>query len=667
MLFKLSFRNIRRSIKDYTVYFFTLILGISLFYVFNAIESQTAMMNLSSTAHELINLMGGVMTALGVLVAIILGLLIIYANRFLMKRRKKEFGIYMTLGMSKGQISRILLVETLIIGILSLVIGLLVGIGLSQVMSVFVANLFEANMANFEFVFSETSFIWTIIAFGVTYLIVMILNIVTTGRQKLINLIHSAKLNEKVKVRNLPLSILIITSSIGILAYAYYAITGDVRNLDDVKLIVLIALGCFGTFLFFWGLAGIAIRILPKFKNFYYNGLNTFIFREINGKINTTIVSMTVICILLFFTIIIFSSAMSINNTFTKDLRDLIPADFQASKIINSNKETAKETLVQSGIDIKKDLSNWADITIYKTEDITYQQTIGSEAISTMGTFDDQALLQISESIVHISEYNSLASLYGHEEFELSPNEYIVVANYNDAVSVRNQALEQNSPTIIIDNINLTPKYNEVKDGFIEMSSNRVNTGIIIVPDSINLIGKETSSFIAGNYNLNDEKQKTVLDNKLLEIAPKDNILMIVDTKTELYDQSIGLSAIVTFIGLYLGIIFLIASAALLSLKELSDSSDNQEKYSILRKLGSNKKSLNRALFVQIAIFFGLPLFLAIIHSIFGIIFVNNVILAYMTSGLLTPIVMTIAFMTVIYGGYFVITYFTSKRIVLTK
>lgn len=97
MLCKLSVKNIAKSIKDYAIYFFTLMLGVSIFYVFNSIGSQTAMMDLSKSTYEIIRLMTNILSVVSVFVSFILGFLIIYASRFLMKRRNKEFAIYLTL------------------------------------------------------------------------------------------------------------------------------------------------------------------------------------------------------------------------------------------------------------------------------------------------------------------------------------------------------------------------------------------------------------------------------------------------------------------------------------------------------------------------------------------------------------------------------------------
>ena len=101
MLFKLSLKNIQKSIKDYAIYFFTLILGVAIFYVFNAIDDQTVMMNVTRSTYEIIKLMTSILSGVSVFVSLILAFLIVYASRFLIKRRNKEFGIYLTLGMSK--------------------------------------------------------------------------------------------------------------------------------------------------------------------------------------------------------------------------------------------------------------------------------------------------------------------------------------------------------------------------------------------------------------------------------------------------------------------------------------------------------------------------------------------------------------------------------------
>ena len=196
MLFKISLSNIRKSLKDYAIYFFTLVLGVAVFYVFNAIETQTSFLKVNEDQREMIKVLTTSISAVSVFIAVVLGLLIVYASRFLMKRRNKEFALYMMLGMSKWRISALLLCETVIIGIGSLFVGLLIGVGLSQVMSAVVANLFEADMNAYKFTVSGSAITKTIIYFGIMYAVVMLRSGFVISKCRLITLMNSGRLRE---------------------------------------------------------------------------------------------------------------------------------------------------------------------------------------------------------------------------------------------------------------------------------------------------------------------------------------------------------------------------------------------------------------------------------------------------------------------------------------
>ena len=303
MLFKLSLRNIRKSFKDYAIYFFTLILGVAIFYVFNAIESQSVLLNVKSSTYEIIQLMVSMLSGVSVFVAFVLGFLIIYASRFLMRRRHKEFGIYLTLGMSKRKISMILFIETIVVGIISLIVGLFLGSILSQLMSILVASMFEADMTKFEFVFSTSAFKKTLLYFGIMYLIVMLFNTFSVSKCKLIDLLSSSKKSEKIKLKNTILCTIIFIISAIFLSYAYYLVTGSVSEMTANKIYIPIVIGCISTFFIFWSLSGLLLKIFVSMKNVYYKGLNSFILRQVSNKINTTVFSVSIICIMLFNTI----------------------------------------------------------------------------------------------------------------------------------------------------------------------------------------------------------------------------------------------------------------------------------------------------------------------------------------------------------------------------
>ena len=686
MLCKLSIKNIKKSMKDYAIYFFTLILGVAIFYVFNALGSQTVMLDVSSSAEKLIELMMTMLSGVSVFVSFILGFLIIYASRFLIKRRNKEFGIYLTLGMSKRKISMILFFETLFIGIISLAVGLGIGIILSQLMSLVVANMFEANLTKFAFVFSKASCIKTIIYFGIMYLLVMIFNTYSVSKCKLIDLLNGAKKSEKIKLKNPILCIFIFIISCLVLGKAYHMVTVEFLTLQDVKDILKpIVMGAVSTFFIFWSLSGLILRIAMSIKKFYYKGLNSFTLRQFSSKINTTVFSTTIICLMLFITICLLSACLTMKNSMNANIRELAPADFEFTINMNMDKYydsfrnygyndnqienshyTALEMFDVFNYDITKDIKEYIEINTYATPDLTMNQTLGSKLVEVRTSFP---FLQYDtkESIMKISDYNKVARFYGNEEYSLKDDEYMIVADFKSMVEIRNIALK-NGEQINLFGHTLKPKYDSCRDGFLEMSSNHINTGIILVSDNVIDENYLIKNHLIGNYITTDKEEIIKIEDNINKLAknPKANdyLLPSGSTKLSIKEATTGLSAMVTFIGLYLGVIFLISSAAILGLKELSESSDNKQRFRMLRKIGTDEKMINKALFRQIAIFFMLPLILALIHSVFGIMFAMKILEVFGNEQLLPSIIMTAIFIVVIYGGYFLITYYCSKNII---
>ncbi len=692
MLFKLSWNNMKKSIKDYAIYFLTLVLGVAIFYMFNSIDSQQAMLQVSQSQREIIKMMISMLGFVSVFVAVILGLLIVYANNFLINRRKKEFGIYMSLGMGRRQISKIILIETIFVGIISLVIGIVVGVFASQFMSVLVAKMFEADMSEFQFVFSGDACIKTCIYFAVMYVAVIIFNTFTVSKYKLINLLNAQKKNEKVKIKNPFLCILVFIVAGAMLGYAYWKVTADSSSLNTFdKLLPPILMGIVSTILIFWSLSGFIIQIVQKMKNTYLKGTNMFVLRQINNKINTMVASMSVICLMLFMTISILSSSLALRNTMGRELVEMTPVDLNLYKTANlpetykeygKERKSTKQQREDSKIPIEQTLKNnrldmnvlkdMVEIPIYASNDLTWNDFFGSKLEKIKAKFPMLAY-GTAEEIVKISDYNKIAKLYGIDEYELNDNEYIMICDFASMKEVRNEVLADGNNSLTIAGKQYKSKYNECKSGFIVMSTSHTNTGIIVVPDNCPLTDDmKEMHFLAANYNDDTEEGKK----KIEELFSKDDSAFIQSldkkgleieglTKTRIMEGSIGIATIVTFIAIYLGVIFLIASSAILALKQLTDSSDNKQRYTILRKIGCDEKMINKSLFRQIGIFFGVPLVLAIIHSIFGIQFAVKMMSGLASEkDLLPSAIATVVIIGVIYGAYFLATYFGSKNII---
>ena len=680
MLFKLSLKNISKSIKDYAIYFFTLILGVAIFYVFNAIDDQSVMMKVSSTTAEIIKLMTNVLSGVSVFVSIILAFLIVYASRFLIKRRNKEFGVYLTLGMSKKKISLILFIETLIIGIVSLVVGLGIGFLLSQLMSILVANMFEADLTRFQFVFSTNACIKTLIYFSIMYFVVMIFNTINIGKCKLIDLMHSNKKSEKIKLKNPLFCTIVFIISCIVLGFAYYQVTGGIEKMTNANSIfVPIGVGAISTFFVFWSLSGLLLKIFISMKNTYYKGLNSFTLRQFSSKINTMTFSVTIICLMLFITICVLSSALSMKNSLNKNFIDFSPRDIELSKRCNVNQEESDITDIQKenlklsieeafkklGFDFNSNLKNIVKFSLYYDDNVTLKSTLGSyhEIANKQYPF-----LNYSDYIILVknSDYNNIADSFHLEKVKLEDNEYVVVGNYSSIINIKNEALERNTK-ITINQKDYYPKYKKAINGFYEMGSQETEAGFIVLPDNALKDEQKIRNQIIADYNGNPDDIESTINS-----ITKNNQFYIdygitINTKKDIREASIGLGAVVTFLGLYLGIIFLISCAAILALKELSESSDNVEKFKMLRRIGVDEAMINKALFRQIGIFFMFPLILASIHSVFGIMFCNNILKTMGVNFNLKSVIITALFIIFIYGGYFFITYICSKNIIKEK
>lgn len=671
-LSKLAIKNIRKSIKDYSIYFFTLVIGVIIFYVFNAIESQTIALSVSRRSYETIELMNQFLSTVSIFVAIVLGGLIIYASRFLIKRRNKEFGVYLTLGMSKRKMSVMLFFETLLIGVISLGIGLVLGVAVSQLMSVMVANSFEADMTRFTFVFSPKAAIKSCIYFGIMYVVVMIFNTISVGKCKLIDLLHGDKKSERMSLKNPVLCAVIFLIAAAVLGFAYYRMIHILKMNNAKQVGFVLLMGAVSTFFIFWSLSGMMLTLFRGMKGVFFKKLNSFTLRQFSYKANTMVVSMTVICLMLLLTIVLLGTAFSLSRSLNGNIKNLLKTDLYLYKGVDVSGETIEEgaeseildDLAENGFG-KENFSDIVDYYVYCEEGLTEKAYCGDylEEIKKNYLFirDENPLMLIKES-----DYNEIAKLLGQKEIDLEGEEYAIVGNFQPAIDVRNKLLSEKK-SIIVNGHELSPKYDKCIVGMVSMIGTPSEEGVYIVPDDV--LGEDMRIYerILANYREATDTEKAAMEEKLITIldALWDRDASITyKTREEMKDASTGLASMVTFISMYVGIIFLIASAAVLSLKELSESADNIKRYNVLRRIGTDEKMINGALFKQIGMFFIFPMLLACIHSVVGFKTASVVLESMGAKQTVYSLMSTASVILVVYGGYFVLTYFTSKRII---
>lgn len=668
MYSKMSIRNVKRSFNDYAIYFLTLTFAVCIFYSFNSISSQKAMMDITQSKANVMQLLSMVISMASVFVSIVLGFLIIYANNFLIKRRKKEIGLYMTLGMEKRKISYLLIKETFLIGLLSLGLGLVAGVVVSQGLSLFTSKLFEVNVSKFNFVFSPSAAIKTSLYFGIIFTLVMIFNTVVISKYKLIDLLRAGRKNESIKIKNTKVSFLLFIVSTILIGIAYFIILKYGFDNGSGYIQLSIVLGVVGTVLFFLSLSGFLIKILEKSERFYFKKLNMFVLRQINSKVNTTYISMSVISLMLFLTITLLSTGVSFKNSLQSNLESTTPYDVTLYSFSIGDEKMIKpaELLDKIGFDYKNSFKEYHSYNIY-TKNEGIKQYIYNYANSNVKKNLDSYDSRLD--IITISDYNKLREMAGESTFNPQKDEVIILSNVNEYDEAVNKFIKNNKTINISGREYKILNEKAFKDN-LETSGLSTKFMVAVLPDEVVNDMDISTTYLSGNYKDGDRNIEGEIYNILTDFDTgkyDKDVFVTGQTREMAYDQSVGISVTVLYLGIYLGIIFLISSAAILALQQLSEASDNIERYEVLKKIGTSSKNINKAVFSQVFIYFMMPLTIAIIHSIVGIIVASKVISMFGASSILVSAVITAIIIIMVYGGYFLTTYVGYKNIIKVR
>ncbi|MBO0524821.1 ABC transporter permease [Clostridium botulinum] len=659
MYFKIALKNIKKSYKDYTIYFLTLILAVCIFYSFNSIESQKVLIEIKFMSEIMKGILG-----VSVLVSIILGGLIVYANNFLIKRRKKELGIYMILGMGKRKISRILVTETFIVGVISLVGGLILGIGASQGLSTFTLNLFDVGMDEYKFIVSTSAIGKTILYFGTMFLLVMIFNVFVISKYKVIDLLIANIKNEDIKFKNTFIYLLTFVLCLIFLGFSYKSLLEIPFDLER-NMSIPIALAIVGTVLFFFSLAGVILYVTNKNKKIYFKGLNMFVLKQMNSKVNTNFISMSLICLMLFITIVVLSTGINFKKVKEEGRRTITPFDASVTlynKDENKNQKNHIEDMLNK-IHFKKSKNEK-----YAVYNDYYTGLKASELLK----IKERNFARYDVYFSKISDYNKILKLKGEKEITLNKNEVLILSSSGGAINLINEKLKSNR-RINIKGIEYLVKNDKVIEENLKTSSSADNFCTVVINDEFVSDYKISSSilnvmYLDKNREENNKKYNKINDNYIKDEYKNLDISIDAITKDEVYSKSNGITSMMLFIAIYLGLVFLITSMAVLALQQLSEASDSIERYKALKRIGANKKMIDKTIFIQTLAYFSLPVILALIHSMVVIKIINDVTsMIINTANFRYSILITVLIFVIVYLGYFYITYAGYKNIVKSK
>lgn len=657
---ELAAKNVKKSAKDYFIYFFTLTFAVCLFYTFNSIKDQFEILGIPDTFNYLAASQGAI-AAVSVVSCMIIGFLVSYANRFLMKRRKKEFGVYFTLGMDRRDVGRLLMKETMKIGSAALLSGLLLGIGTSQVLSMITARISGAGLGSYSFIFSFGAAVAAVIFFGLTFAFVHFFNVRELKKMELIDLLYADRKNEEVpesKKRDVLLGILSILLFVS--AFLLIFCLSETKFLE--ALTAGVALAAAGTVLFFISAAGIAADIMKKRKGFYYRKLHIFDVNQLGSRIKSAGISIAVVSILMYLSVSVMGIGMGLGQSAIIKKDKTAPYDisveyyyFGDSTDDEMNGMSVLEKLEQQGAALPQYLESSADLTMYEQENLTESSlfAICTENTKVRRNFEDPPVL-----LLGADDYNKVRELLKLEPITLGENEYAFTYNEPDAKDLLSEYAGKQKEPLEIGGKELTLKEGGIYETTLYNSNIFGDIGTLVVPQKTAETGtpylKVNNGMFKGNADIAYEEATADLNKakNFIYISQKDiNVEIMSDQLTSSY------------VGIYLGIIFLVTAGAVLALQQLTQSAENEKRYALLSKMGAGEKLMRKSLMTQMKVYFGLPFSLAALNAAFTMAGAYRNI-PYLTKGeAFQNIFFAAGLSIVIYAVYFMTTYSGSKRI----
>lgn len=723
MLCKLAWGNVRRAGRDYLVYLLTLTLGVTVFYAFNTISMQVDIAEIDEKG--LAQVMGSMLGDLTYFLAGVMAFLMVYANNFIMKRRKKEFGLYQVLGMGRGRVATIMALETVIVSVVAFVAGIVLGVGLSQLMTFFTASLFKTQIANFHFFFSVHAFNLTLACMLVMFVLTLLLNLRAVRRTKLIELMGAERRNESIKTRNPWIAIAIFAVGVVLVGVAYYRLLRDGFPLTatDSKLQeamnqfgITTAMVTVGTFALFWGLSGMLIKLLQSLRGVYWRGLNMFTVRQLAAKVNTVCFSMGVIAMLLFLAITSVTCGMSIANVMNENLErynpvdvsqtyvyytpdtldyykeyvnpseadrmvladttvDLYPAWHGKGKSAGNNDETGKKVNIADvageHVQIDSYLSypfggsnpSVTPSEMCKIMGEKLPKAFGGSNADTMGLF-----------VTPASQYNKLRQMMGEEPVHIGHDQYLLTCDMGGELVDLYTKYMAGGHAFTLGGHTLKPATDKSDEDTAAIANSAMgsNPGTVVVADELlsQLNLQPYSSSLLVNYKQGmdtteaDESIKhTVLDNLLVDGKEPGSWGTFI-TRSEMYTQAAQMNGLISYLAIYIGFVLVVACAAILSIQQLSNVADGSRSYRVLAQIGCDDRQIRYSVIAQQAVFFLFPLAVGLAHSFVALKVIIEQVSTFGAMSIGGTVGLTCAIFLAAYGGYFLVTYLMSTGMV---
>ena len=653
MLFKLAMGNAKRSVKDYLIYIVTITIAFSLMFSFNLISNSKDILDLA----DMMKNFRITMIFVSLIVCFVLGFLINYMIKFIFKRRSKEFGLYLLLGISKKDISLMFILENLILGFISLVLSFFVGILLSTIISSIILNIFNAPYL----VKLPTNYLIPILLslgyFLLIYLVVLLLTKRRIKRLKIHDLLYLDSHNEKSKVTKKKSIVTFIISLIlvmGGLLIFNNEFKGVGIEPDTLLVILSIIMLIGGIYLFISSFADFLLSFVLKHKTLKYNKDNLFVMRQFNAKVKTMKKSLGTLSLLITLTLVSLTFSLMFNKIFDIGIDMSAPYDVT----IIDDEENFDKYINH----IKKE---------YTIDEVfTYHEYFNDVNYVNDNLSYDYQGWRGTDTYLRVSDYNKLLELKGRCPITLKDNEYYI----HSSSSVYDGIMDIKDKLKTIKVGDKTLKLKDVTSLYYTSSWSYGNGFVIVVPDNIvDNLKSESDTLVVDTK----EETKEELNNELLNILDDDICERDPETgatycyasanvfvKGYYLAMNKSVMTIMDFTLFYLAFIFTVVTGTIISVQSINDGITYKKYYDTLNKLGLSKRNILKTVRKQLLIYFLFPVILPFIINFFITTSLNHVFAAFLPTSMtyLAFIFLSSLLFLIIYLIYYLVSYFSFKR-----
>ncbi|HDR4568854.1 ABC transporter permease [Bacillus paranthracis] len=647
-LSSIALRNIQRNFKDYFVYFASMIFSIVIYFTFKALQYNSQMEKAAEASKKI----SGAFQVSSVMLIIFVAVFIIYSNGFFTRKRKKEVGLYSLLGIRKRQIGKMLFYENMLMGLMSLIIGIAIGSVLSKLFLELLVNMMGLNL-NVHFEVPMAAIIDTAIIFFVIILYTSLQGYRLIYRFKLIELFRAEREGEampKGSVIMAFISVFLIGS--GYFLALMYMKAVMYADFMVVALYILLATVA-GTYLLFMFFTVFILKRARNNKSAFYNGMNMVTTSQLLYRIKGNAKSLATIAILSAVTLTAVGTSVTMYyNTFTQS-KVATPYSYSYEK-----KDAALDKKVNEILAGEKN-----------NHPVTYESEV--EMIPVKGTFKGERADQVLNThynvtkqyqLISQSNFNTIAKHLDIEPVNLSANEAFVY----DSLYI--ETLDFGP--LYTGNTAVFPVGSESKElkikGVNSRSVTNLNELFVIVPDQTYEQAKQVNETrTVKNIDVKGERNSKELTAKLASVMPagESEVLKPFNDFYTGFQMGLETTGLMMFIGLFLGLVFLLATGSIIYFKQLTEASADRDRYIVLHKVGVTKQEMKKAIAKQVSFIFAIPLVIGILHSLFALKGLGN-ILPY---EIMIPLLISIGVYGAIYIGYYFLTVRSYYKIVSAK